>query len=234
MVTWLLRSEGWDVNRKRVQRLWRQEGLKVPRKTRKKRSRGNSENGTQRKSAERVNHVWSYGFVHDQTEDGRPLKWLPVMDEYSRENLALEVGRGMKGADVVEVLDRLVEERGAPEYIRSDNGPEFVSKVVCEWIEKRGFKTLFIDPGSPWQNAYVESFNSRLRDELLNVEIFSTLAEARVLGNEHRSYYNEKRPHSSLGGKSPRVYAAHCSVPVGAKPLPTPNNGSENPEPNLS
>jgi putative transposase len=234
MVTWLLRSEGWDVNRKRVQRLWRQEGLKVPRKTRKKRSRGNSENGTQRKSAERVNHVWSYDFVHDQTEDGRPLKWLPVMDEYSRENLALEVGRGMKGADVVEVLDRLVEERGAREYIRSDNGPEFVSKVVCEWIEKRGFKTLFIDPGSPWQNAYVESFNSRLRDELLNVEIFSTLAEARVLGNEHRSYYNEKRPHSSLGGKSPRVYAAHCSVPVGATPLPTPNNGSENPEPNLS
>ena len=134
----------------------------------------------------------------------------------------------------MEVLDRLVEERGAPEYIRSDNGPEFVSKVVCEWIEKRGFKTLFIDPGSPWQNGYVESFNSRLRDELLNVEIFSTLAEARVLGNEHRSYYNEKRPHSSLGGKSPRVYAAHCSVPVGATPLPTPNNGSENPEPNLS
>jgi transposase InsO family protein len=156
------------------------------------------------------------------------------MDEYSRENLALEVGRGMKGADVVEVLDRLVEERGAPEYIRSDNGPEFVSKVVCEWIEKRGFKTLFIDPGSPWQNAYVESFNSRLRDELLNVEIFSTLAEARVLGNEHRRYYNEKRPHSALGGKSPGVYAAHCSVPVGASPLPTPNNGSVNPEPNLS
>ena len=234
MVTWLLRSEGWDVNRKRVQRLWRQEGLKVPRKTCKKRRKGNSENGTQRKSAERVNHVWSYDFVHDQTEDGRPLKWLPVMDEYSRENLALEVGRGMKGADVVEVLDRLVGERGVPEYIRSDNGPEFVSKVVCEWIEKRGFKTLFIDPGSPWQNAYVESFNSRLRDELLNVEIFSTLAEARVLGNEHRRYYNEKRPHSSLGGKSPGVYAAHCSVPVGATPLPTPYNGSENPEPNLS
>ena len=115
-----------------------------------------------------------------------------------------------------------------------DNGPEFVSKVVCEWIEKRGFKTLFIDPGSPWQNAYVESFNSRLRDELLNVEIFSTLAEARVLGNEHRRYYNEKRPHSSLGGKSPAEYAAHCSVPVGATPLPTPYNGSENPEPNLS
>ena len=225
----LLRSEGWLVNNKRVRRLWIQEGLKVPRRTCKKRRLGNSDNSAHRRKAEHKNQVWSYDFVHDQTEDGRPLKWLPVVDEYTRENLALEVGRRMNGMDVIKVLDRLVDERGAPGYIRSDNGPEFASHAVKEWIAQRGFTTIYIEPGSPWQNAYIESYNSRLRDEFLNVESFISLTEAQVLGEERRNYYNSKRPHSSLGGKPPEIFSAHCSVPVGAPPLPPPNSGKQEP-----
>lgn len=225
----LLRNEGWRVNNKRVRRLWIQEGLKVPRRTCKKRRLGNSANSSQRREAGHKNQVWSYDFVHDQTEDGRPLKWLPVVDEYTRENLALEVARRMSGMEVIEVLDRLVTERGAPEYIRSDNGPEFASQAVKDWIAQRGFATIYIEPGSPWQNAYIESYNSRLRDEFLNVESFISLSEAQVLGEERRDYYNRTRPHSSLGGKPPEEYAAHCSAPVGAPPLPPPNSGKQKP-----
>ena len=152
-----------------------------------------------------------------------------MVDEYTRENLALEVGRRMNGMDVIKVLDRLVDERGAPGYIRSDNGPEFASHAVKEWIAQRGFTTIYIEPGSPWQNAYIESYNSRLRDEFLNVENFISLTEAQVLGEERRNYYNSKRPHSSLGGKPPETFAAHCSVPVGVPPLPPPNSGKQEP-----
>ncbi|SKA90336.1 Integrase core domain-containing protein [Prosthecobacter debontii] len=144
---------------------------------------GSIEAGSQRQRAPQINEVWCYDFVFDQTEDGRRLKWLPICDEFTRENVALEVERKMEAADVVRVLEAAVARRGcAPKYIRSDNGPEFVAKVVRKWIAEKGFETLYIKPGSPWQNAYSESFNSRMRDELLNVESFSTLLEAKVLG----------------------------------------------------
>lgn len=202
-----LRRRGQKVNGKRVARLWRQEGLRVPRRQSKKRRLGTSDNGTQRRRATRVNEVWCYDFVFDQTEDGKRLKWLPICDEFTRESVALEVERRMESRDVIRVLEAAVAVRGVPAYIRSDNGPEFIAKAVREWIAKRGFQTLYIKPGSPWQNAYSESFNSRLRDELLNVESFATLAEAKVLGKEYRQTYNEQRPHSSLGYQTPVEFA---------------------------
>jgi len=208
MATALLRRSGRELNAKRVQRLWRQEGLKVPRRQRKRQRLGNSENGTQRLTAERVDHVWSYDFVFDQTEDGRRLKWLPVCDEYSRELVALEVKRRMEAADVIRVLEAAIEARGgSPEFIRSDNGPEFIARAVQDWIARRGFKTLYIKPGSPWQNAYSESFNSRFRDEFLNREVFSSVLEAKVLGKEYRKRYNCSRPHSSLNYQTPVEFA---------------------------
>ena len=209
MATALLRRAGMEINAKRVQRLWRQEGLKVPRRARKRQRLGNSDHGTQRLRAERVNHVWSYDFVFDQTEDGRRLKWLPICDEFSRELVALEVERRMESKDVIRILEAAVTERGgAPEFIRSDNGPEFVALAVQEWIARRGFKTLYIQPGSPWQNAYSESFNSRFRDEFLNREAFASVLEAKVLGQQHRQWHNHERPHSSLDYQTPSEYAA--------------------------
>jgi transposase InsO family protein len=206
--TALLRRAGMEINAKRVQRLWRQEGLKVPRRQRKRQRLGSSEAGTQRLRAERVNQVWSYDFVFDQTEDGRRLKWLPICDEFSRELVALEVERRMEAKDVIRILDAAVVARGrAPEFIRSDNGPEFVALAVQDWIARRGFKTLYIKPGSPWQNAYSESFNSRFRDEFLNRELFGGLTEAKVLGKEYRRNYNHLRPHSSLAYQTPEEFA---------------------------
>jgi len=152
--------------------------------------------------------VWSYDFVMDQTEDGRRLKWLPICDEFSRELVALEVERRMEARDVIRILDQAVAARGCvPEYIRSDNGPEFVAQAVQEWIARRGFKTLSIKPGSPWQNAYSESFNSRFRDEFLNREAFASALEAKVLGKEHRQRHNHQRPHSSLDYQTPVEFA---------------------------
>lgn len=206
-----LRRQGMKVNSKRVARLWRQEGLRVPQRQHKRRRLGESANSTQRRSATRMNEVWSYDFVFDQTADGRRLKWLPICDEFTRENVALEVERRMEAKDVVRVLEAAVAERGAaPQFIRSDNGPEFIAKAVRDWIAQQGFQTLYIEPGSPWQNAYSESFNSRLRDELLNREIFATLAEAKVLGKEYRRAYNEQRLHSSLGYQPPAEFARRC------------------------
>lgn len=213
--------EGWDVNLKRVHRIWKKEGLRVPQKARKKRRLGNTENGTQRLQAERINHVWSYDFVFDQTESGGRLKWLPVLDEFTRECLSLEVERSMTSGDVIETLDELVAQRGVPEFIRSDNGPEFVANAVKDWIAQKGFKTLFIQPGSPWQNCYSESFNSRFRDEFLNVESFMSLLEAKVLGGEHRDKYNHRRPHSSLGDLTPAEFAAACLNPTGCSQAPS-------------
>lgn len=211
MAAALLRKEGWLVNNKRVQRLWRQEGLKVPRRQRKRRRLGSSENGASRRRATRINQVWSYDFVFDQTEDGRRLKWLPICDEFSRENIALEVERKMESADVIRILDAAVAERGgAPEFIRSDNGPEFIAQSVQAWIHERGFNTLYIAPGSPWENPYIESFNSRFRDEFLNRESFASLLEAKVLGKDHRCDYNHRRLHSSLEYQTPAEFAQRC------------------------
>jgi transposase InsO family protein len=206
-----LRKQGMRVNVKRVARIWRQEGLRVPQRQHKRRRLGHSGNSTQQRSATRMNEVWSYDFVFDQTEDGKRLKWLPICDEFTRESVALEVERRMEARDVVRVLEAAVAQRGtAPQFIRSDNGPEFVAKAVREWIAQQGFQTLYIEPGSPWQNAYSESFNSRFRDELLNREIFATLAEAKVLGSEYRRTYNEQRLHSSLDYQTPTEFARRC------------------------
>jgi putative transposase len=212
-----LRREGWTLNDKRAQRLWRLEGLKVPRRQRKLRRLGRSENSAQRLRATRVNEVWSYDFVFDQTEDGRRLKWLPICDEFSRESVALEVERRMESADVIRLLDAAVAERGtAPEFIRSDNGPEFIAQAVQTWIRERGFKTLYIAPGSPWENPYSESFNSRFRDEFLNRESFASLLEAKVLGKEHRQDYNHQRLHSSLEYEPPAEFAQRCLAAASA------------------
>ncbi len=227
MATALLRRGGRQINPKRVLRLWRQEGLKVPRRQRKRQRLGTSEAGTQRLKADRVDHVWSYDFVFDQTEDGRRLKWLPICDEFSRELVALEVERTMEAKDVIRILDQAVAARGrVPEYIRSDNGPEFVAVALRDWIARRGFQTLYIQPGSPWQNAYSESFNSRFRDEFLNREAFATLLEAKVLGRDHRRWHNHARPHSSLDGQTPAEFAQR-SLAAASAPLRQPQGCAE-------
>ena len=217
----LLRAEGRQVNVKRVHRLWRQEGLKVPRKQVRKRRLGSSVNGIVHHTAEHRDHVWSYDFIKDQTTDGRSFKLLPIVDEYTRECLSLDVSRSMKAADVVATLAYLFEVRGVPRFIRSDNGPEFVARAVKRFLKERGVETLFIEPGSPWENAYVESFNSRLRDELLDRELFTSLTEAKVVVEDHRLDYNHRRPHSSLDYQTPASFAASLAGPaVGATPRP--------------
>jgi putative transposase len=207
-ITVLLQEEGWRVNRKRVRRLWRQEGLKVPRKQREKRRLGSSVNGASQRRAEYLNHVWSYDFIEDQTADGRKLKMLPIVDEFTRECLTIEVERHMTGQDVVATLRFLFELRGPPKHLRSDNGPEFIAQVVKDWLAESGVGTLYIEPGSPWENPYSESFNSRFRDELLNRELFETLAETKVLTEDYRLEYNHRRPHSALGYRTPAAFAA--------------------------
>ena len=214
------RQEGLRVNPKRVQRLWREEGLKVPRKQCKKRRLGTSENGSQRRVATQPNEVWSYDFVSDQTRDGRRLKYLCVVDEFTRECLALAVRRNFRAKEVIAVLAGLIAQRGVPAHLRSDNGLEFVAKAVQAWLKAHAVGPLYIAPGSPWENAYVESFNSRLRDEHLNHEEFASLLEAEVLAAGWRRDYNEARPHSSLEYLAPAVFAARWRAPVGATPLP--------------
>jgi len=214
----VLRSESWEINLKRVHRLWKREGLKVPKKQRKRRRLGNSSAGSQLRRAEHINHVWSYDFLMDQTSDGSRLKILVIFDEYSRESLRIVVGRSLKSHDVIEALGHLFAIRGCPTYLRSDNGPEFISGVVVEWLDMLGVDTLFIEPGSPWENAFVESFNSRFRDELLNREVFGNMLEARVLIEDYHREYNERRPHSSLGYQTPLEYALSC-VPSGSATL---------------
>jgi putative transposase len=209
----LLRREGFEVNKKRVHRLWREEGLKVPEKQHKRRRLlGNSENGSKRKRAEHRDHVWSYDFVVDRTEDGRRLKMMPVVDEYSRECLTVEVERSITAAGVVKTLAVLFARRGEPSFIRSDNGPEFIAKVVKHWLEASGVKTLYIEPGSPWENAYSETFIGRFGDELLKREAFTSLLEAKVLVEEYRNHYNRERPHSALGYRTPAEFAASCEL----------------------
>jgi putative transposase len=198
-----LKREGWRVNHKRVARIWRREGLKVPSKQPKRGRLWLNDGSCIRLRPEHRNHVWAYDFVFDRTHNGRALKLLTVVDEYTRESLAIEVDRRMTSRGVLRVLARLMLQHGLPRHIRSDNGPEFVATAVREWLAKLEVETLFIEPGSPWENGYIESFNGKLRDELLNGEIFTTLTEARVLIERWRNQYNRVRPHSSLGYRPP-------------------------------
>jgi len=215
-----LRQEGLRVNVKRVQRLWREEGLKVPRKQCKQRRLGISANGSQRRVTTRPNEVWSYDFVSDQTSDGRRLKFLCVVDEFTRECLALVVRRSFRAQDVIGVLAELMAQRGCPAHLRSDNGPELVAQAVQAWLKANAIGALYIAPGSPWENAYGESFNSRLRDEHLDREEFASLLEAQVLAAGWRRDDNEARPPSALAYLAPAVFAARGRASVGATLLP--------------
>jgi len=214
----LLRREGWRVNRKRVWRLWKRQGLKVPQKRRKKQRLGTSENGCVRRRAEHKDHVWAWDFIFDRTIEGRSIKWLSVIDEYTRECLALEVNRGMTATDAVDVLMELASLRGMPRHIRSDNGPEFIACAIRSWLGAAKVETLYIEPGSPWENGYAESFHARLRDELLDVEVFGSVAEAKVLALAWRLEYNHRRPHSSLKYQTPAEFAASCEKKDGGVP----------------
>jgi transposase InsO family protein len=202
-ITALLQADGWRVNHKRVERIWRQEGLKVPARQPKRGRLWFNDGSCIRLRPEHRNHVWAYDIVHERTHDGRALRMLTIVDEYTRESLAIEVGRRLTSREVLSTLTRLFLRRGVPEYIRSDNGPEFAAKAVRKWLGRLDVGTLFIEPGSPWENGYVESFNGKLRDELLNGEIFYTLLEAQVLIEQWRRQYNQIRPHSSLGYQPP-------------------------------
>ena len=202
-ITALLRHAGWAVNAKRVQRIWRQEGLKVPNKQPKRGRLWLNDGSCVRLRAERSNHVWSYDFVEDRTHDGRKFRMLCVIDEFTREALAIRVKRRLNSTDVLETLADLMILRGPPTYVRSDNGPEFIATALREWIASVGSQTAYIEPGSPWENGYCESFNSKLRDELLNGEVFFSLAEAQVLIEAWRRHFNAIRPHSSLKYRPP-------------------------------
>jgi putative transposase len=213
-----LRREGWHAGKKLVQRIRRECGLRVKRWMRRARRRGQS-TGTIPTKAERLNHVWTWDFVADRTDNGGRLRILSLLDEYSRECLALHVARKLTAADLIEVMERLVKERGVPEHIRSDNGSEFIARILQKWLAQRRVKTLYIEPGSPWQNGHVESFNGSLRDECLDRELMLSVAEARVLVEDYRRHYNEERPHGGLGYRTPvqaRLEALASSRPPGS------------------
>jgi putative transposase len=204
-----IREEGWAVNRKKVQRLWREEGLRVPQRTRKRLRLGDSTVPAKRLRAERANHVWALDFQFDTTTDGRTLKLLHVVDEHTREALAIRVARSIDADHAVRVLEEIVRDRGtAPELVRMDNGPEMTANAVRDWCRLGGAGRSFIEPGSPWQNPFVESFGSRVRDEVLSIEAFDSVLEAQTVINDWKNIYNHKRPHSSLGWRPPAAYAA--------------------------
>jgi len=226
-ITIKLREKDWMINFKRVYRLWCQEGLKIPRKQHKKLHSGSGENACHRKSPQYYNHIWSYDFLSERLENGRLVKLLVVLDEFTRECLAIDVNRTIQGPDVVEVLRYLFAVRGAPEFIRSDNGPEFACNAVKRWLNASEVQTLFVAPGSPWENGYVESFNSKLRDELLNRELFLHIDELRYVADRWRMDYNHYRPHSSLGYMAPAAFAATC-IPPGSASLRLPGHTYKN------
>ena len=223
LITGMLRNEGWKVNHKRIERLWRREGLKVPQKQPKRRRLWLNDGSCIRLRPSYVDHVWSYDFVQDRTSDGRAFRMLTLIDEYSRECLAIDVARRLTSEDVLERLSDLFVRRGVPAYIRSDNGPEFTAKKVRDWLKRLDVKTLFIEPGSPWENGYNESFNGTLRYELLDVEWFDTLLEAKVLIERWRVEYNTIRPHSSLGYRPPAPEAIHPWPDSARRSLPNEN-----------
>jgi transposase InsO family protein len=212
-ITALLNNDGgWRVNHKRVERIWRKEGLKVPKKQPKRGRLWLNDGSCIRLRPEYQDHVWSYDFMTDRTANGKAFKILNIIDEYTRECLAILVARKIRNQDVIDLLFHLFIFRGIPEHIRSDNGPEFTAKAIRKWLSNVGVRTLFIEPGSPWENGYIESFNGKLRDELLNREIFTTLAEAKVLIEQWRQEYNHIRPHSSLGYRPPAPEAILSAV----------------------
>jgi len=212
-ITALLRREGWRVNHKRVERIWRREGLKVPKKQPKRGRLWLNDGSCVRRRPEYRNHVWSYDFMAARTTNGRPLRILTVIDEHTRKCLAIDVERRLRTDDVLYRLTELFKAEGTPEYIRSDNGPEFTSSAVREWLGRLRVETLYIEPGSPWENGYIESFNGKLRDELLDREVFDTLWEAKVLIEQWREHYNRIRPHSALGYRAPAPEAVtSCSA----------------------
>jgi len=211
-ITALLRNErGWKVNHKRVERIWRREGLKVPQKQPKRGRLWLNDGSCIRLRPERKDHVWSYDFMIEHTANGKAFKILNIIDEYTRESVGVKVERKIKAQDVVDKLFDLFILRGVPEHIRSDNGPEFTAKAVRKWLNRLGVKTLFIERGSPWENGYIESFNGKMRDELLKREVFTTLKEAQVLIEGWRREYNQLRPHSSLGYRPPAPQAVLVS-----------------------
>jgi transposase InsO family protein len=233
----VLRREGWPVNAKRVHRLCRKEGLKVRRTLRKRRAIGESANACHVRKAEFRDHVWCWDFAFDRTVTGTTLKWLSIVDEHGRECLALKVDRSITSEDVINTLAELFAMRGVPQAIRSDNGPEFVSKAIREWLERLKIRTLYVAPGSPWENGYAESFHSKLRDEFLTQEEFETLSSARKQTGSWRDDYNHHRPHSSLGYVTPAEFAARCAasatelLPAAAAATPPlqPHNGLTQP-----
>jgi len=216
MITAKLRQSGWIVNHKRVQRIWQKEGLQVPYRRKFKKAKGSSENSCAAKKAEYPNHVWTYDFMSDQTEDGRKLKLLTVLDEFTRESPAIEVGRSMRAKDVIAVLEYLFMVRAAPKFIRSDNGPEFIADRIKKWLKQKHVGTLYIEPGSPWENGYIESFNGKLRDDILDREVFYSEKEAKVIVESWRLEYNNHRPHSGLSYMTPAAFAASCNPPGSA------------------
>jgi transposase InsO family protein len=231
----LLGQAGWSVNAKQVQRIWRREGLKVPQKQPKRGRLWLNDGSCVRLRAERSNHVWSYDFVEDRTHDGRKFRMLCVIDEFTREALAIRVKRRLNSTDVLETLPDLMILRGPPAYVRSDNGPEFIAATLREWIAAVGSQTAYIETGSPWENGYCESFNSKLRDELLNGEIFFSLAEAQVLIESWRRHFNAVRPHSALRYRPP---APEAVIPRGRHMVPWASapalEGARSPNPNMA
>jgi transposase InsO family protein len=227
MITAKLRQNGWVVNHKRIQRIWQKEGLQVPYRCKFRKTKGTSDNSCIVKKAKYPNHVWTYDFISDQTEDGIKLKILTVLDEFTRESPAIEVGRSIKAKDVISVLEYLFMVRGVPRFIRSDNGPEFIADSIEKWLERNNVGTLHIAPGSPWENGYIESFNGKLRDDVLNREVFHSLKETKVIVENWRLEYNNHRPHSSLGYMTPAAFAASRNPP-GSATLRLPDCGIKN------
>jgi len=215
-ITAMLHAEGWVVNHKRVERIWRESGLKVPSKQPKRGRLWLNDGSCVRLRPAKKDHVWAYDFVSGRTHDGVPFRMLNIVDEFTRECLSIDVARKLGSDDVLEQLAWLMATRGVPEHLRSDNGSEFTATAVREWLAKVGVKTLYIEPGSPWENGYVESFNGKLRDELLNREIFYSLNEAKVLIEMWRRHYNQVRPHSSLGYKPPAPETIAAGLPSAA------------------
>ena len=202
-ITVMLQRSGWVVGVKRVHRIWRREGLKVPHKQPKRGRLWLNDGSCIRLRPEYANHVWSYDFVEDRTHNGRKYRMLNIVDEFTRECLTIRVNRRLKAVDVIDALTDLFILRGVPAHIRSDNGPEFIAKALRDWIAAVGASTAYIEPGSPWENGFAESFNGRFRDEFLNTELFTTAPEAQILADRWRWEYNSLRPHSALQGLTP-------------------------------
>jgi len=220
-ITVKLGEAGWQVSGDRVQRIWRREGLKVPQKQKPRGRLWLNDGSCVRLRPERANHVWAYDFVSAMTHDGRTLRLLVLIDEYTRECLAIRVARRLGSYEVIETLADVMVWRGIPEHIRSDNGPEFVAKELRKWLRKVGTGTLYIEPGSPWENGYCESFNGKMRDECLNGEIFYSLKEAQIVIEKWRVEYNTRRPHSALGYRPPAPAAYSSLVPPNSVSQPT-------------